>query len=181
MGQRISILFCSAAMMVIITASCDTTRHPELSTVKQLDLPRYTGTWYEIARLPNSFEKGLICVTATYSIRPDGKIGVVNRGVPENDRAKVKSATAVGWIPDAAEPGRLLVRFFWPFSGDYWIMQLDGQDYAWALVGEPSRKYLWILSRERTLDKAIYAKLLDEAKRAGFDADKLYRVPQDCR
>ena len=163
-----------------MTASCDTARHPELSSVKQFDLPRYTGTWHEIARLPNSFEKGLICVTATYAIRPDGRISVLNRGRSDKDRAKEKSASAVGWIPYAAEPGRLLVRFFWPFSGDYWIMNLDDKDYTWALVGEPSRKYLWILARERTLDAAAYAKLVDEARRAGFDVDKLYRVPQDC-
>nr|HPA71232.1 lipocalin family protein [Spirochaetota bacterium] len=171
---------CLMAVFLTACITCDTARHPELATVKAVDLARYTGTWHEIARLPNSFEKGLVCVTATYTLRPDGKIGVVNRGRMESDRRRDKSATAVGWVPDAAHPGRLLVRFFWPFNGDYWIIKLDERNYAWALVGEPSRKYLWILARERALDAATYAELVDEARRAGFDVDRLYPVPQDC-
>ncbi len=145
-----------------------------------VDLSRYAGTWYEIACLPNSFEKGLVCVTATYTLRHDGMIGVVNRGRDETDRSRGRSATALGWVPDTAHPGRLLVRFFWPFRGDYWFMKLD-ENYRWALMGVPSSKYLWILARERSLDEATYIMLAEKARRAGFDVEKLYRVPQDCR
>lgn len=172
---------CALTALLLITASCETARLPELSTVNKVDLARYAGTWYEIARLPNSFEKELVCVTATYAIRPDGNIGVLNRGRMEPDRSRVKSASATGWVPDTAHPGRLLVRFFWPFSGDYWIMNIDEKNYGWALVGVPSRKYLWILARDRALDPVTYSALIDEAKRSGFDVDKIYRVPQDCQ
>ena len=151
----------------------------ELPTVDQVDIQKYLGTWYEIARLPNSFEKGLECVTATYTMKDNGKIQVFNRGHSIKKEHVSKSAKGTARVPDPKFPGRLKVTFFWPFSGDYYIMELD-ENYQYALVGDPSRKYLWVLSRSKTLDEAIYSKLLDHAKEEGFAIDQLIRVNQDC-
>jgi apolipoprotein D and lipocalin family protein len=150
-----------------------------LSVVSDVDLKRYSGTWYEIARLPAVFEKNLKCVTATYTIRDDGKITVLNKGHKISDPSKESKATGVAWIPDIKSPAKLKVQFFWPFSGNYWILELD-KDYKYVLVGDPSFKYLWILAREKTLDEQIYKKLLEHAVKAGFDVSPIIKVEQDC-
>lgn len=93
--------------------------------VSTVDLNRYTGTWFEIARLPNFFERKLKCITATYTLRNDGKITVLNKGHYINEPAEVNSATGVAWIPDKNFPAKLKVQFFWPFSGNYWIIDLE--------------------------------------------------------
>jgi apolipoprotein D and lipocalin family protein len=150
----------------------------ELPTVPELDLEKYAGTWYEIARLPNSFEKGLSCVTATYSIQDDGKIAVLNEGY-DTEKNEKKSAEGTAWIPDSQFPGRLKVRFFWPFSGDYFILDID-KKYTHVLIGDPSRKYLWVLSKEKKLSDAVYAQLLERAKQHGFKVEDLVLVEQNC-
>jgi lipocalin len=157
--------------------SCKTTQ--DLSTVEHVEIQKYLGLWYEIARLPNNFEKGLECVTATYTLKDNGKIQVLNKGHSINKENVSKSAKGTAWVPDDKHPGRLKVTFFWPFSGNYYIMALD-ENYQYALVGDPSRKYLWILSRTRALDDDIYAKLMDHAREDGFDIDKVIRVDQSC-
>lgn len=164
------------AMLNIL--SCTAPR--ELSTVEEVDINKYIGTWYEIARLPNRFEKGLECVSATYSIKDNGKIEVLNKGYLIEKKGEFKTAKGTAWIPDPKYPGRLKVRFFWPFSGDYYIMVLD-EAYAYALVGDPSRKYLWILSRTKVLDAAIYSDLLNFAEENGFDVKRILKVNQDCK
>lgn len=155
------------------------TNSQKLTVVPAVDLNRYTGTWYEIARLPNSFERKLKCITATYTLRANGKIGVVNKGHLISDPEKVKSAKGVARIPDKNNPSKLKVQFFWPFSGDYWILELD-DNYKWVLVGEPSLKYLWILSREKNLDEATYEMLLKKAVEKGFNVKPIIRVEQAC-
>jgi len=119
-----------------------------LSTVEKVDIKKYAGQWYEISRLPNSFEKGLHCVTATYTLKKNNKIEVLNKGYSIKDRGKFSTAKGTAWVPNSEYPGRLKVRFFWPFSGNYYIISLD-EEYNYALVGDPSRKYLWILSRTK--------------------------------
>jgi apolipoprotein D and lipocalin family protein len=151
----------------------------DLPTVTNIDLPRYTGIWFEIARLPNRFEKGLKCITASYGIKGNGKIEVVNAGNLINNPKKVKQSTGKAWVPDNKFPGRLKVQFFWPFSGDYYIIELD-PDYRYALIGEPGRKYLWILSRTRELDEPVYQHLLDKATSLGFDTSLMIRDAHDC-
>ena len=145
-----------------------------------VDLTRYTGTWYEIARLPNKFEKGLICCSATYTLRNDGRITVVNKGHKIENPSEAKQSQGVAWIPDKTYPTKLKVRFFWPFSGDYWILLID-PSYRFVLVGDPSLKYLWILSRTKTMENADYKMLLDKAKENGFDISKLMLVEQNCK
>jgi lipocalin len=148
--------------------------------VGYVDLNRYTGIWYEIARFPNSFEKGLKCVSATYTLRDDGRITVLNKGHKVENSSVVKQSKGVAWIPDKTYPAKLKVRFFWPFSGDYWILWLD-PSYRFVLVGDPSLKYLWILSRTKTMEEDDYRYLLDKAKENGFDISKLMLVEQNCK
>jgi apolipoprotein D and lipocalin family protein len=140
-----------------------------------VDIEKYAGQWYEIARLPNSFEKGLQCVTATYTLKKNDKIEVLNQGYSIENTEKLSRA----WMPNTDYPGRLRVSFFWPFASNYYIISLD-EDYNYALVGDPSRKYLWVLARSKILDDTIYSKLLDIAKINGFDIDNLIKVNQEC-
>lgn len=163
------------AMMLLIF-SCGS--NEELKTVPNVDIEKYAGTWYEIAKLPNKFEKGLTCISATYSIKENGKINVLNQGF-KTEKGTWKDITGTAWVPDSKNPGQLKVRFFWPFSGDYYIIALN-DDYTYALVGDPSRKYLWILSKNKYLDPAIYNELLNIAKKNGFNTDLVEKVDQDC-
>lgn len=149
------------------------------SVVKEVDLNRYKGKWYEIARLPNWFERKLKCTSATYSLREDGRITIVNSGNYIEYPQKKNNAKGVAWIPDKNSPAKLKVQFFWPFSGDYWIMELD-KDYRYVLVGEPSFKYLWILSREKKMDDETYKRLLNKAIENGYDVKPIIRVEQNC-
>jgi apolipoprotein D and lipocalin family protein len=144
----------------------------KVTSVGSVDLVRYTGTWYEIARLPNRFEKNLKNITANYTLRDDGRINVLNKGVRTDKDGKIDSAHGIAWLPDKSVTSRLKVRFFWPFSGDYWVLKLD-PEYRFVLVGEPSCKYLWILSRTPQLDENIVEDLLRTAQEMGFDTTKM--------
>jgi len=150
-----------------------------VKAVGYVDLNRYTGTWYEIARFPNSFERGLKCVTATYTLRKDGRITVLNKGHKIDDPSVIKQSQGIAWVPDKTYPSKLKVRFFWPFAGDYWILALD-PSYRFALVGDTSLKYLWVLSRTKKMEDAGYRHLLETAKEQGFDISKLMLVEQNC-
>jgi apolipoprotein D and lipocalin family protein len=150
------------------------------SVVSTVDLNRYKGMWYEIARLPNFFERKLKCASANYILRDDGKITVVNKGNYITDPLKSNSVKGVAWIPDKSSPAKLKVQFFWPFSGDYWIMYLD-KEYRFVLVGDPSLKYLWILCREKKMDETTYSMLIQKAIDNGYDVKTIIRVEQDCK
>ncbi len=149
-------------------------------TVGSVELPRYVGTWFEVARFPTSFQDNarLRCeaVTATYTARPDGRIGVVNRC--RNALAGGEERVAEG-VAYSASPGndRLRVSFFWPFYGDYWVIGLD-PGYRWAVVGAPGRDYLWILSRTPQMAPADYQAATAIAAREGFDVARLQRTAQ---
>lgn len=147
--------------------------------VDHIDLNRYMGQWYEIAKLPNRFEKGLICVTANYQLRKDGKITVLNKGHLENNTAVIRSAEGIAVLPDKAIPGKLKVSFFRPFYGDYCIIALDS-NYRYSLVGDPSRSYLWILSRTRSLEPETYNQLITIAKNNGFNVSEIMKTEQEC-
>ena len=173
MMNKTFINFFILAILMIPT----TIKSQSLQTVRYVDINKYTGTWYEIARLPNSFEKKLDCITATYTLRDDGKIKVVNKGYLIDDHSRSKEVKGVAWIPDANSPAKQKVRFFWPFAGKYWVIELDNE-YQYAMVGHPSRNYFWILSRNKNMDEAIYKKLLDSAAKNGFNVNKIIRVNQ---
>lgn len=155
--------------------SCKISRN--LPTMDSVDLNKYAGLWYEVARLPNWFEQGLVCPVANYTLLPNGRIEVLNQGRLVKDFNKIKNARGTAWVPDAQYPGRLKVRFFWPFAGDYYIISVDAS-YQYALIGAPSRKYLWILSRSKTPDPEIFNRLLALAQSHGFDTSKVMRVGQ---
>jgi len=110
---------------------------PPLQVVEFVDLERYLGKWYEIASYPNWFQKGCTASTAQYALLPDGKIEVVNRCRKDNLDGPVKQAKGKAEVADSPTNGKLKVWFFWPFKGNYWIIDLD-TDYTWAVVGEPS-------------------------------------------
>ena len=152
----------------------------ELPTVSQVDLERYTGRWYEISRLPMWFERNCTGdITATYTLREDQRIHVVNRcGTKEG----FISANGIAEMPDPKHPGQLRVSFApdwlaWlpAVWGDYWIIDLDPQ-YRWVMVGAPNRSYLWILSRTPTLDATTVSSLKQKAAGLGFNVDEMVNV-----
>ena len=147
------------------------------TTVGNLDIEKYLGTWYEIARFPHSFEKGLVGVTATYSMRKDGKIRVVNQGFKGGLDGKISKAEGKAKIPDPADTSKLKVSFFLFFYGDYYVMELD-EEYRWAMIGSSSPNYFWILSRTPQMDPEVYQMLLNNAKERGYDLDPLIEVDQ---
>lgn len=143
-----------------------------LEAVDALDLERYLGTWYEIAKYPNAFEKGLMAVTAEYSLREDGTVRVLNSGLQGSFDGERKSAEGKAWVPDPTAPAKLRVEFFWPFAAGYWVIALD-PDYRWAVVGEPDRRFLWILSRTPILPEATVAALVQRIRELGYDPGRL--------
>lgn len=148
-----------------------------LQVVPSVDLNRYMGQWYEIARLPNRFQRDCVSnTTATYTLRPDGKITVLNQCRTAEGRLKSAKGTARVANPNGPN-SKLKVTFFWPFAGNYWIIGLD-PEYRWALVGEPDRKYLWILSREPEMDEALFDRIVASAREQGYETDRLMKTPQ---
>lgn len=148
------------------------------STVSGVDLNKYLGKWYEVARFNHSFEKGLVGVTATYSLRPDGKIKVLNEGYKNTLNGKHKVAVGKAKIPDPKDLSKLKVSFFLNFYADYLIMELDQVNYQYAMIGSNSDNFLWILSRTPTLPDSIYNMLLEKAKKRGYEINALIKVPQ---
>jgi apolipoprotein D and lipocalin family protein len=165
-------------MLSLLFFGCGSSK-PDMPVERSIDIQRYMGRWYEIAKLPNSFEKGLTCVTATYSLKENGDIKVVNAGRKVEDTTITKSATGTAWVPDPSEPTKLKVRFFWPFAGNYWILALD-QNYRYVMIGEPSREYLWIMCRERSLPQQTMDSLVLRAQSLGYDTTKIEKTGQDC-
>ncbi len=165
------------ALMAVIS-SCSESK--SLETVKNFDVKKYQGVWYEIGKLPNRFEEGLECVTAEYTLLKNGDIKVVNKGRVEGESEEMDIIEGKAWVPDSEYPAQLKVEFFWPFSGDYYIIQLD-QEYQWALVGSPNRKFLWVLSKDKNMDEKFVNKLLQKASASGFDISKFEYVNQECQ
>jgi len=148
----------------------------DLPTVPSVDLNRYVGRWYEISRYPNRFQKKCVGdTTATYTLREDGKITVLNSCRKAN--GKLDDAQGSATVADKKTNAKLKVTFFWPFSGDYWIIGLD-PDYRWVVVGEPSRRYLWILAREPHMSDTDYNQAVSIAREKGYDTGKLIMTLQ---
>ncbi|RIX49600.1 MAG: hypothetical protein D3M94_00935 [Rhodocyclales bacterium GT-UBC] len=143
---------------------------PPVRSVEQVDLQRYTGKWYEIAAIPMYFQRQCIGdTTAEYALLPDGEIEVTNRCRTENG---FDQATGRAWPAAKEQSARLKVSFFWPFRSDYWIIGLDA-DYRWAVVGNPNRKFLWILSRTPQLPPMEFERALKAATEQHFPLDQL--------
>lgn len=171
--------FLSIVLISGVLAACGGDNKP-LATVDQVDLQRYAGTWYEIARLPQWFQRGCYDSTATYSPNDDGTLKVVNRCQREGDEASEAEGTA-RIVPDSGN-AKLKVRFDnWVSKliptiteGNYWIIALD-KDYQTVVIGEPSREYLWILARQPELNDDLYQALVQVAEDKGFPVDQLER------
>ena len=161
-----------ASLCALFCAGCSSTQSINNTPVAALDLNRYLGDWYEIARFDHSFERGLDFCKANYALREDGKIAVTNTGIKEG-----KNKTSNGKAKTTDTPAILRVSFFGPFYSDYRVMLLDA-DYQWALIGSGSAKYLWILSRTPELPKATLDTILTEARRRSYDTSKLIWVKQ---
>ena len=162
-------LFC-----ILLLSAC--VSPPEgVTPVTGFALERYLGTWYEIARLDHSFERGLSNVTATYERAGDGGVRVINRGynVAEGEWEK---AEGIAYFTGEPNVGSLKVSFFGPFYGGYHVIALDREDYRWAMVSGPSRDYLWILARELEMHEEVYRRLVDQARGLGFPVEELIRV-----
>jgi apolipoprotein D and lipocalin family protein len=143
-----------------------------LEVVPYVELEKYLGKWYEIVRLPARFQKGCTDTTATYTLSKDGNISVLNECIRNG---KVKRVKGKAKVVDKNTGAKLKVTFFWPFSADYWIINL-GKDYEYAVVGTPNRKYLWILSRTPQMDDKLLSKLIESVKSKGFDVNKLIKT-----
>ncbi len=172
--MKLMILLGAAAFAMPLAAK-DKTAAP--AVVSHVDLDRYLGTWYEISTIPARFQKDCVAVSATYTRRADGRIDVVNACRVKTLDGRFKSVRGRAWVVDPATNAKLKVQFFWPFRGDYWILELD-PEYGWVVVGSPDRKYLWILGRRRTMDPALYGELVSRAAAKGFDTAKLRPTPQ---
>ncbi|MFC0282166.1 lipocalin family protein [Camelimonas abortus] len=148
---------------------------PVPEPAKPVSLERYMGRWHELARYDNSFQTGCDGVTADYALRPDGRVSVVNAcrtGGPQGPR---RVATATARLVPGAPGNRLKVSFFPPFEGDYWVLD-RADDYSWAIVGEPSGRYLWILSRRADVPERVYRQLVGRAAGLGYDVSRLRRT-----
>ena len=171
-------------VLIITLSAIGSGQDNKLTTVDNVDLDRYQGKWYEISRYPNRFQKKCVGeTTATYIIKKEGIVEVINECRTKKgkmDRAKGKAKVVntdtnaqlkvrfaprwIGWLP-----------FVW---GDYWIIDLEKENYSYAVVGDPSRKYLWILSRTPELDEETYAGIVERINSKGFDSSKLIKTPQ---
>ena len=165
-----------------LSAGCSTStterlRLPPLQTVAHVDLSRYLGTWYEIANFPQSFQRGCTDTTATYKLRDDGDIDVLNRCRKGSVDGEEQSALGRARVVDPVTNARLEVSFFRPFWGDYWIIDLP-DDYAYAVVGHPDRDYLWILARTPTMADATYQGVVTRLQAQGYETSRLVRTLQ---
>ena len=146
-----------------------------LTVVDRVDLNRYLGKWYEIASYPAWFQKECTGSTAEYSLMPDGKIQVVNRCRKGGLDGPLKESEGTAEVVDTVSNAKLKVWFFWPFKGNYWIIDLD-DNYQWVVVGEPSRKYLWVLSRKPMMEESLYRQITETLPQKGYDPEKLRKT-----
>ena len=162
-------------VLALLATACLGPRH-DIPAVTGFDAQRYLGQWYEIARLPHSFEKDLVAVTADYRQNTDGTIEVVNRGY-HTAKQKWSEAIGIARLPDGPSVGRLKVSFFRPFYADYRVIAMDA-DYRWAMVTTNRLTYLWILSRSPEMDPALVGRLIAQTRDFGFDTAALITVDQ---
>jgi apolipoprotein D and lipocalin family protein len=178
--MKIIPFFVFIIIVSVISTTCSSPGRQQKSTVQvvsHVDLSKYTGTWYEIARYENRFQKGCVGTTARYTLRNDGKIDVLNQCRKNTLDGKLLSAQGTAKIVDVHTNAKLKVTFFWPFYGHYWIIDL-GENYEYAVVGHPDRKYLWILSRTPEMDEGLYNQILERLKLQSYDISKLIKTEQ---
>ena len=148
-----------------------------IPTVPSVNITEYMGLWYEIARLPMFGEDGCECVEAIYTLNKNNQITVNNTCRKNSVTAPITYVAGKAW--EDGSSSKLVVQFFWPFNGDYWILQL-GPNYSYALVGEPELKLMWILSRTPTLEHKIVSNLTNYAESLGYNLENLSMTNQNC-
>lgn len=166
------VLFISIGV-ILLSAACS---YKPLETVQYVDVKKYSGKWYEIAHLPTSFQKGCQCTTAEYEVIDATTVRVKNRC---KKKSEWDEAYGKAFVKDKQSNSKLAVQFQWPFRGKYWIIDL-ADDYSYAVVGHPNRKYLWILSRTPQMNKQTYDRIIAESRQKGFPVDKLIVTEHDC-
>jgi apolipoprotein D and lipocalin family protein len=154
----------------------------KLETVGKVDLNKYSGRWYQVAYYPNSFQSAAAKgTTATYSLRPDGKVTVVNEEFSDAEmKNRTGSVRGVAYAVDS-NADKLKVSFFRPFYGDYWIIDLDTENYSYSVVGSPDRNYLWILARTQTIDEKKYKTILERIKLKGYNTEFIVKTADDVK
>jgi len=163
----------SIAIFMITSATIPET----LQTVPYVDLQKYAGKWYEIASFPQRFQKGCNCTTADYTPTDKGYVVVENRCNKDSINGKQSYIKGKAFVVENSGNAKLKVQFFWPFRGQYWIIDL-ADDYRYAVVGHPNRQYLWILSRTPKMEDSTYQKIISRIKEKGFDISKIKITPQ---
>ncbi len=148
-----------------------------VTPINSFELNRYLGTWYEIARLDHSFERGLEQVSANYSLREEGGVTVTNRGY-SIEKQEWEEAVGKAFFVGESDLGHLKVSFFGPFYGSYIIFELDEEAYQYAFISGPNLKYLWFLSRTKTVEPELLDHFVYQAKKLGFNTDELIFVNQ---
>jgi len=166
-------LFALLILALLATTGCS---YKPLETAQNVDLQKYAGTWYEIAHLPTSFQKGCRCTKAEYTPAGTDRINVTNSCVKEKGNWDIANGHAK--VTDPSTNAKLKVKFGIG-GGKYWILDVP-EDYPYAIVGHPNRNYLWILSREKTMDESLFNQLVAKAKDGGFPTAKLIRTNQSC-
>jgi apolipoprotein D and lipocalin family protein len=159
-------------ILTIISSFACATPRPQLKTVPWVDIPKYTGEWYEVARLPHISQEGCYGSKATYTLLEDQKIGVLNECHIGGPDGKISAAKAIAWVVDKTTNAKLKLSFLLPYTGDYWIIDL-GENYEYAVVSHPEKQYLWILSRSKHIDRDQYNNILERLKLQHFDTSKL--------
>lgn len=167
----------SAIVMIATLFGCGS-KNTNLKTVDYVDAERYMGKWYDIASFPQRFQKNCTCTTAEYVQIDAETIKVYNRCI-DAETGKVKDVAGKAFIADKTTNAKLKVQFFWPFKGDYWIIEL-AEDYSYAVVSEPGKDYLWILSRTPQMPEDQFQGIIKRLKEKGFDTNRIVRTPQNC-
>lgn len=173
--KKLTLVF--IVLLSIYLSSSMSQTSPDLQTVPFVDLKKYSGKWFEIASFPQRFQKGCNCTTAEYTMTDKNYVVVENRCNKDSVNGKLSSIKGKAFVVENSGNAKLNVQFFWPFKGKYWIIDL-ADDYSYAVVGHPNRKYLWILSRTSQMDDATYQQILLRLKSKGFDVTKLVRTKQ---
>ncbi len=170
-------ILASSALLAGCSAPAVDTSSALRQPAKEVDLARYVGRWHEQGRYEQSFQRNCEAVTADYAAKPDGTIEVVNTCRQGAIDGPLSQAVGRARIVEGSRNAKLKVSFFGPFEGDYWVLD-RAPDYAWAIVGEGSGRYLWILTRERRISQSAYQALVQRAVRMGYDASRIRRTAQ---
>lgn len=152
----------------------------DLPVVSNLDLNRFCGKWFELARLPVTFESRLVNVQSEYTMMPDGKIRVINVGRKGSIQGELSTAEATLWAPDPNMPGKMKILYpSRPGQGDFWVLSID-PNYNYMLVGEPKRRECWLMCRDiKQVDESQFSNMIEKARQLGFDVTRLLKTQHE--